>query len=283
MGWALFFTQLAACVVIIILSYYLVQPKGFAEGGREALDAALAETREGPSGHSFVRRGGHVRNEPSIWTSMWAKHAGNYHKRVEFTTHLHSVPQALSHRRTFKNFARSNVDESWLLPPAKGEVRWSASLERTTLYPYLIVSDGDGLKPVLMRALALGFFSGAGATYFYLLIRWETYRLDPIAFAQNNPASHGGSYSMLVSETGKKISALVTAFKFFPSFLALGYVGYAIQRWRSFQSACYSIQGALCNVALMVGGSLTSPHDEASKQLAFRVYRYLQVIPSPTR
>ena len=48
-------------------------------------------------------------------------------------------------------------------------------------------------------------------------------------------------------------------------------------RWRAFQSQCFSIQGALCNASLMVGGSLTQPHDDKCKRLAFNVYRWLQV------
>ena len=140
------------------------------------------------------------------------------------------------------------------------------------------MSAGDGLKPTFLRALALGLFSGALATYLYLCIMWETYRWDPVAYAQGNPASFAGSYMSLLNETGKKISSLVTAFKFFPSFLALGYVGYAITRWRSFQDHCFAIQGALCNASLMVGGSLTRPHDDDCKLLAFKIYRYLQTI-----
>ena len=164
------------------------------------------------------------------------------------------------------------------MPPGHGAVRWAASMQRSTLYPYVFMSAGDGLKPTFLRALALGLFSGALATYLYLCIMWETYRWDPVAYAQGNPASFAGSYMSLLNETGKKISSLVTAFKFFPSFLALGYVGYAITRWRSFQDHCFAIQGALCNASLMVGGSLTRPHDDDCKLLAFKIYRYLQTI-----
>jgi len=48
-------------------------------------------------------------------------------------------------------------------------------------------------------------------------------------------------------------------------------------RWRAFQSQCFSIQGSLCNAALMVGGSLTRPHEDNCKRLAYNVYRWLQV------
>ena len=204
--------------------------------------------------------------------------SGNYQQHTKFVKELYAVPQALTHKRTYDNFAKSNVDPEWKLPPPFGVERWSASLERSTLFPYLFFSDGDGMKPVIMAALALGLFSGALSTFLYLYMTWETYVQDPTAYSLGNPATFDGSTSDLVDRTGKKISSLVTAFKFFPSFLALGYVGYAIDRWRSFQNICYSIQGALCNTALIVGGSLTEPHGEACKQLAFRIYRYLQLV-----
>lgn len=254
----------------VIVSQHLAQPKDFAEEGRVVLEQAMTGTEQPV-----------LKKSPSMMERVWEGYlsrSGNYGKRVEFVQQLYSVPNALSHKRTFEAFKKSNVDDGMKMPPQFGPIRWSASLDRSTLFPYLIFSEGDGLKPVLLRALALGLFSGAVSTYIYMLIKWETYRLDHVSYARNAPADFDGSYSQLVYETGKKISSLITAFKFFPSFLALGYVGYAIQRWRSFQATCYSIQGALCNVSLMVGGSLVDPSSPESKQLAFRVYRYLQVI-----
>jgi len=84
-----------------------------------------------------------------------------------------------------------------------------------------------------------------------------------------------------VDQTGLKLEALITAFKFFPSFLALGYVGYAISRWRDFQMMCYTIQGKLQTVACIVGGSMGSIKEdrmEEAKVLAFKIYRYLQTM-----
>ena len=129
-----------------------------------------------------------------------------------------------------------------------------------------------------MLTIALGLLSGALGTLFYQLITWETYRKDSVAYAQGIPAQFDDSISQLVQQTGQKINEMITAFKFFPSFLALGYISYAINHWRTFQTMCYSIQGILNTTALKVGSSLTRPEDIACKQLSFRVYRYLQVI-----
>ena len=269
-AWILFFVQLTLFLVIVLGSKHLAQPKDFAQDGRAALEHAM-------TGADLPV----LKKESSVCSRLWASyvaHSGNYGTRVEFVRQLYAVPKALTHKRTYENFIRSNVEAGLKLPPQFGPVRWNASLDRSTLFPYLFFSEGDGLKPVLLRALALGLFSGAGSTYIYMLIKWETYRMDPISYSQGTPAEFSGSYSQLTNETGKKISSLITAFKFFPSFLALGYVGYAIQRWRTFQSCLYSIQGSLCAVSLLVGGSLNNPSDEVSKQLAYRVYRFLQVI-----
>ena len=57
----------------------------------------------------------------------------------------------------------------------------------------------------------------------------------------------------------------------------MGYVVYAVGRWRGFQEMGYNLLGAINNTALLVGSAIKDPVCEASKQLAYRVYRYLTV------
>ena len=159
----------------VIASQHLGQPKDFAEEGRVALEQALTGV-ERPV----------LKTNPSMMTRIWegyVSRSGNYGKRVEFVRQLYAVPNALSHRRTFEAFKKSNVDDGMKLPPQFGPIRWNASLDRSTLFPYLFFSEGDGLKPVLLRALALGLFSGAVSTFLYMLVMWETYRTDHISYA----------------------------------------------------------------------------------------------------
>ena len=71
----------------------------------------------------------HVKN--TFWTPIsdrFVNHAGNYGTRVEFTRQLYSVPKSLTHKRTFENFSKSNLDRKVKIPPQHGAVRWAASL-----------------------------------------------------------------------------------------------------------------------------------------------------------
>ena len=86
-----------------------------------------------------------------------------------------------------------------------------------------------------------------------------------------------GSMIQSVEKFGARASTLITAYAFFPTFLQMGYVVYAVERWRGFHAAGYSILGALHNIALIVGSAILNPTKEASKELAFRVYRYTVV------
>ena len=131
---------------------------------------------------------------------------------------------------------------------------------------------------MLLLSVALGLLSGGWATFFHQWVMWETYISDPVAFARGVPFRSEESFIKMVETTGRQFNQLITAFKFFPAFLALGYVGYSITRWRAFQIYCYNLQNSLGNAALKVGSTLKSPSDERCKRLAFRVYRYLQVI-----
>jgi len=59
--------------------------------------------------------------------------------------------------------------------------------------------------------------------------------------------------------------------------LQMSYVVYAVGRWRGFQEMGYGVMGAINNTALLVGTSIIDPACEKTKQLAWRVYRYLTV------
>ena len=216
------------------------------------------------------------RVEGGVGSSCFIGSGSDLEKRNKLLRAIRQVPICLSHTRTFENFARSNTDDRFVIPPPNGDERWKASLSRRTLFPYLLFSDGVGMKPVLLTSLAMGLFSGAWATFFYQYITWETYMTDPVAYDLGVATDVG--VSDLIKQTGNKIQQLIASFKFFPSFLALGYITYALGHWRTFQTLGYSIQGILNTTAVKVGSALTKPEAEVSKQLAFRVYRYVQVI-----
>ena len=121
--------------------------------------------------------------------------AGNLRSRFEFKRAVQeTAPSCLKHARTYANFARSNVNPSMVLPPAYGPERWTASLSRSTLIPYLIFSRGDGMLATLILCAALGLFSGALSTFLYLQIRWQTYKFDPVAYTAGVALEEPGSY-----------------------------------------------------------------------------------------
>ena len=80
---------------------------------------------------------------------------------------------------------------------------------------------------------------------------------DPVAYDLGVATDVG--VSDLIKQTCNKIQQLISSFKFFPSFLALGYITYALGHWRTFQTLGYSIQGILNTTAVKVGSALTKP------------------------
>jgi hypothetical protein len=188
------------------------------------------------------------------------------------------IPKTLTHKRTFENFTRANTHKGLVIPPAAGADRWTAELKRSSLFPYLLFSAGDGMRPTIILCFALGLGSGCVATLFYLLIFWETYQKDASLFLLNQPVSGEGTTMASVRHAASSFESLISGFKFFPSFLQIGYLGYAVSRWRAFQDWGYNILGALNSTALVVGSSLTMPETEACKKLAYRVHRYLVTV-----
>jgi hypothetical protein len=143
-------------------------------------------------------------------------------------------------------------------PPLAGADRWTAELKRTSLFPYLFFSSGDGMRPIIILCLALGLGSGCLATLFHLLIYWETYQKDAILHAENKAFSEEGSAMAMVRDAAVSFESLISSFKFFPSFLQIGYLGYAVSRWRAFQ-VCIHMRVFVCTcVCVYLGFHMTT-------------------------
>ena len=264
-GWILLIVQVFACLASMYLSAYVNKPPPKSTDFRDVLDRRLqtpsTQLETGPK-HN--------------WFYTWMLgYAGTYTTRIEFLDTLGNVPKVLTHVRTYENFLRSNLDPKIQLPPAGGNDRWISDLNRRTLFTYLLWSTCDSVVPVVLFCFGLGFFSSALSTVFYQLVRWETFKTDPEAWALDNPTRLEGSLLATVESTGSRVSMLIAAYVFFPTFLQMGYVVYAVGRWRSFQEAGFTVIGKLNNLALLVGSAVKDRNNEASMQLCYRVYRYL--------
>jgi len=269
-AWFYFGLQLALAIAFSAWSHIARQPPPFPDDIRAQLDRAISKASIGSA--SFDRKRG---NRIFEW---FLDRAHEHRTGVEFVDEVHDVPCIFKHIRTYENFILPNVDTTIGLPPAGGNDRWASTLSRSALYPYLFFSSGDGLKAVFFVCLALGFFSGALSTLFFLIIRWETFKFDVASFQQDLPTLKEGTLMQGIDKTSGQISGMINAFLLLPSFLLLGYLGYAVSRWRGFQDLSFWILGSLNNAALVVGSSINDGgKSEASKRLAFRVYRYLTV------
>jgi len=267
-GWVVFLIQLLLFFVIMAYAHHLRTKKSSPQDRRSKIQTAIS----GRPLEENLHHHGSVMN-------LLVDHAGNYKSRLEFVDKMHNVPVCLRHIRTYENFSRSNTDAKLMLPPEAPSDRWSAELKRSSLFPYLFFSRGhDGMKPVLLQCLALGLLSGPISTFCYQYIKWETYRFDPVAHSKGIATMQDGTFTQTLQQSAEKFESLITAFKFFPAFLQIGYLGYAVSRWREFQEYGYCIMGAIHSTALLVGSSLTDANNPACQQLVWRVYRYLTAI-----
>mmetsp|Transcript_28849 Transcript_28849/g.88450 ORF Transcript_28849/g.88450 Transcript_28849/m.88450 type:complete len:696 (-) Transcript_28849:628-2715(-) len=194
-------------------------------------------------------------------------------ERRAFAAALVHPPNFLSHVRTYSNFAKSNRDSTLVRPPSYASERWIGSMKRSTVYLY--IANSDVYIPQCLQSLGLALLSGAAGSLLYLILRWEAYRMDDVAFRQNQAVA---GEDVIMRHAGA-IQDITDSFKFYPSFLLMGYLGYSIGRWRQFLNYGYSIQGRIHDIALLTGGSLLSPGaDENSRRFAYRIYRYLNLV-----
>ena len=186
-------------------------------------------------------------------------------KYRDYISALRSEPVFTKHRREFADFVRSNSDPELSRPPPYPTERWTNDLtNRWTMYRYLFLFQ---LRDEFLRAAAWALLASSFTTLLHMLLereRFDALGVEPV-------------FAALLAAARETIGDAQSLFKFYPIFLLQGYVGYAVVRWREFVQIGYRIQGRIHDVALICGGALARPHEDASKQLAFRLYRYLNL------
>jgi hypothetical protein len=273
-GWVLFFVQLLLGLFAIAFSHYLQQPHHDISDAevRSRVDKAIAAARPQLADDSHRQRQ-HV----DLVTRFLTNENGK--QRLAVLDDIHAVPRALTYKRTYDNFIKASTDADIIFPPKFGDERWIADLKRGSLYPYLFFSAGrTGLRSTLMMSVAFGLLSGSLASLFFLLVKWDTYKYDPTAFANNRPSTMEGNFmTTVIQETGSKFQTMIGTFAFLPAFLMLGYLGYTVGRWRHIFELTLLIQGGVVIPSQVISGAILDHHKEESRQLAWRVYRYLNV------
>ena len=124
----------------------------------------------------------------------------------------------------------------------------------------------------------MALLSGAASTLMYLLVRWDTYAVDPVAWAAGKPTDKPLSISYQLEQLRGHMGNLTSNFLFFPTFLSIGFLGFAVNRWLSFQATEYCLQGRTQDIGLMIGGAVVDPKSGSSRELTFRLYRYLNLV-----
>ena len=124
----------------------------------------------------------------------------------------------------------------------------------------------------------MALLSGAASTLMYLLVRWDTYAVDPVAWAAGKPTDKPLSISYNLEQLRGHMGNLASNFLFFPTFLSIGFLGFAVNRWLSFQATEYCLQGRTQDIGLMIGGAVVDPKSGSSRELTFRLYRYLNLV-----
>jgi len=195
-----------------------------------------------------------------------------YANRLAFVHAYRSPPVSIQSVRTFSNFCKRNVDTTMERPPDYPPFRWDGGTRPRTLYMYFFCS-GE-LVHILSLCLFLALLSGGVATILWIVIQYETYQADDQAFIEGRLATGVSTFARL-ERVSAAFNNVTSSFKFFPSFMILGYVGYTMSRWRGFISMSYSIQGRIHDVSLMIGGAIIDASKRESREFAFKVYRYL--------
>jgi len=201
----------------------------------------------------------------------------SHKERIDFEKSFDRVPNFLSHVRSFRNFTRSNVDANLCRPSNPfSPSRWTGVIDRRSIYRYVMTTDA--FIPVFLEALGIGLLSSSLGSLFYLLLNHEVYQDDDAAFRAGQALTSDTSIANMLAMTAVATRDITSSFKFFPTFLLIGYVGYIVTRWQNYQSLGFGVQGRIHDIGVMVGGSLKQPEQPETQQFVFRIYRYLNLV-----
>jgi len=152
---------------------------------------------------------------------------------------------------------QDNLSPSLIAPPSyTPEVNM---LPRSRRALYAMLATGDSAK-TLMDATFLAIFAGGLGTLLWL----GRLCLDP-------------EVAYWINAWARTLDKIYDAYKFFPAFLLLGHTSYAVGRWRDFLVNSHTVQARLHDIAVMVGGTISTPVNKPVRQKLFKLYRYLNL------
>jgi len=187
-----------------------------------------------------------------------------------------SVPKFITHVRTFENWMRPNGHPQ-LAHPVEGPCDVLV-MGNSQLTSWIYVLTSSTYLYYIMMSAGYGLLSGFFGTLMYIVVRQETFQFDAEAWASGKMSTVAGTFGSSMENITETLDDMQVAFAFLPSFLLFGFVGFAVDRWRSYQMNCYSIQGRVQDVGMLVAGSVIDPANPAAQRLVYNIYRYLNLV-----
>ena len=133
MGWYFFLLQIIASLATMVICYNFKDPSFVPKSEeRSILEKVISSAI---SGKVFVMEPSGDGGKKSCWSRWFTfcvqKLPGNYAGFIALLDDMRRPPIAISHKRTFENFVRSNTDPNWILTPPHGQERWLCARANT--------------------------------------------------------------------------------------------------------------------------------------------------------
>ena len=136
---------------------------------------------------------------------------------------------------------------------------------RSVLLPYLLFSKP--LHGALLLAVWLGLVSSFFGTLLFLLKQHNDFQAGQLP--ESKAEEKAQAFTTEISAYVESIKMLINTFKFFPTFMILGYMTYSIGRWRTVLHLSMKVIGKLHDIGLHVGGAVIDAHDPRSRRFLF--------------
>jgi len=180
--------------------------------------------------------------------------------------------------RSQQNFLKNNDDISILFPseylPEYVPLSAGYNVSQSWQIMKSILNSKEAFELITVAA-GSSFLSSGLSSIVAMVYQYER------AFNTNcslDTDVEGVHYTEWIESNGIALKTTIDGYKFLPIFLLLGYMGFLVQRWRTFMLTCHSIQGRMNDIGVLCGGEPSVPIQEADKIKLWNIYRLLNVI-----
>jgi len=166
----------------------------------------------------------------------------------------------LERKRSYENFWQGSYSAYFTRGRASPPILQEYSASKLRIF--LATLSDVRWQALLGASVCVACLSSALSTLLWLINSHSSYTRDHTKVG-------------LILQMQTAMESLMDDFKFFPTFLLLGYMNYVVGRWQDFVTRGWQIQESILSLGMAIAAAMPECPDEKTRKLTYRIYRRL--------